>query len=138
MELVVVFYLPGLLGAFPDANHRGVSPKCLERIKLSSFTVEHVYDHVHVIDQNPLAALLTFDVPRSQTLAGEGVHDVIGDRQDLRLGVGGKNHEPIDRRGELAEIEKDDVVGFLIKREGAGAFGQLLRRQISGALLRLQ
>jgi hypothetical protein len=41
---------------------------------------------------------------------------VIGNGQDLRLGVGGKNHEPIDRRRELAEIQEENVVGFLIER----------------------
>lgn len=130
MDLVAFFFLPGLLGALPDAHHRGVSPKRLERIKLSSFTVEHVYDHVHVIDENPLAALLSFDMPSSQALGGERVHDVVGDRQDLRLGVGGENHEPIHRRSEPAQIEENDVVGFFVEREGAGAFGQLLGRQI--------
>jgi hypothetical protein len=42
----------------------------------------------------------------------------------VRLGVAGANEKIIGNRGNLADIENEDVFGFLVERDLAAEFGE--------------
>src|SRR5262245_14994929 len=89
-----------------DSTRGRVAPKPLEAVELACLVVEDVDHDVDQVDQHPAPVRVALDVPDRGAGLLEPLHDRVGDRLDLHVGAGARDHEVVRGRRDLAEIEE--------------------------------
>ena len=94
---------------------RRVGPEIFQTVQRALFVVEDVNDHVGVIHDDPLARrIAVHGHGRDVMLELEPFLHLPRDRFQMWLGCACADDEIIGERGDAAEIERDDVLGFFV------------------------
>ena len=103
---------------------RCVLPQLLETVVGAFVRVENVDDHIGVIRDHPLARREAIDRVRLHAvLLAQPVLQIVQDRFQMRFARAGADHEKIGEAGQLAQIERDDVLGFFVRGDGRAELG---------------
>lgn len=94
-------------------NPRRIRPQALEIVEPAHRLVEHVHDHVAVIDEHPAAGFEALDTDGANARGAELFHDRIGDRRDMTATGAVADQERVTKGGELGEVELEEIDGFL-------------------------
>ena len=92
----------------------GFLPEAFQIIEFALFLAKDVHDHVAVVHQHPAAVRLAFDRDRQPAvLILDGFAHALGDGANLAVAVSCADDEKIGDNRIGAEVEQDDVLGFL-------------------------
>lgn len=123
-----------LRGGKLQGEARGVAPEVFESVKVAFVLAEDVHDHVAEIGDDPLA--------HGEAIDGHGFHAVIffqaalefiDERAEVRLGRAGGDDKKVGERGDAAQVERDDVLGFFVVEDASAKLDEVFR--IQGMLL---
>ena len=106
---------------------RGVAPDLLEGVIGPALRREDVDHEVAVVDQDPAAFLRAL---QPELVLAQLLHlgvDLAGDGVALPPGGGGGDHEEVEQRGRLAQVEEQDVLGPVVVGDPGGEPGVLER-----------
>jgi hypothetical protein len=85
--------------------------------------MEHVDDHLQVIEHDPLAGGETVNCHRpNRMILSQSRFNFICDRFKLRLRRGRADHEEIRERRDRAQIQDDDLLRLLVRGEFRAGF----------------
>jgi hypothetical protein len=94
---------------------RRISPEVLEPVNVTLRLVKDVHDHVAIIRHDPLAHRESVNTERRAfVLLLQPGFELVHNRLQLRLRRARTDDEEIGERGELPNIEDDDVLGLLV------------------------
>ena len=106
-----------LRGRLPR-HARRVAPQIFEAVEPAFVAVEDVHDHLHVIEDDPLARWKTIDrCSANSVVFAQSCFDFAANRAQVRLRRSRAYNEEIGERGDAAQIEHDDLFGFLVVRQ---------------------
>lgn len=90
-------------------------PEAFEVVKLTLFFTEDVNKDVAVVHQDPAAGRFAFDGNREPTVfLFDRLAHTVGNCLDLAVAVSGADDEKIGDDHVGAEVEENDVLGFLV------------------------
>lgn len=83
-----------------------------------------MYDHLHVIEHDPLACWKSVNGNRADALLlFQPIFDLAGNRLEVRFRRSRANDEEICEAGDALKIEDDDVFRFFVRRVTGAGFG---------------
>ena len=86
--------------------------------------MKNVHNYLHVIEHDPLARRKPVDRDGAQTMIGFKTRlDFARDCFEMWLRGAGADHKKIGKSRNTLEIEDDDLLRFLIRRQVSGGFG---------------
>jgi hypothetical protein len=88
-------------------------PETLEVVVGTRVRLEYVHDEIAIVLENPLGVLVAFDADRHLAAVFQFEVDLVTDGLVLAAAGACANQKEIGERGDLSEIENDDVVGLL-------------------------
>ncbi len=95
-------------------NNRGFFPDIFQLIESPLTGGEHVYHNVDVIHENPPRLGLTLDAARPIIVLGlQGLGHAVDDGLELPVTGAGANDEIINVRGEVLNVQQDNVCALL-------------------------
>ncbi len=96
-------------------NDRGFFPDVFQLIESPLASGEDVYHNVDVIHENPPRLGLTLNAARSIVVPRlQGLSHAVDDGFELPVTGAGANDEVINVRGEVLNIQQDDVCALLL------------------------
>src|SRR5262249_36564318 len=114
-----------------ELHPRGAGPQSIEVIEIAHRLIEHVNNHVAVIDHHPLAPWIALDREWPYSRAREVVLDPLRDGLDLSIGAPRADEEIIGERRQPPNLHHDQVVGLLL--EGKLNAQQRLAATVNGS-----
>lgn len=105
----------GCLGR--DFLRRCVAPQVFKTVELANVALEHMHYNIDIVKQYPAQTAVSFPVPDFNPGVPEFVDNVIRHCARLHIGIYRADHEIIADRGQLAQVEYFDVIGFLVERQ---------------------
>lgn len=97
---------------------RGIAPEIFKAVDPTLLGVEDVHEHFVVIDHNPLARGIPVDGVRPHAMIiAELILDLARDGLEMRLGGAGADDEEVGQAGDIAQVDRNDVFGLLVRGE---------------------
>jgi hypothetical protein len=81
-------------------------------------------NEVDIVQKDPLAFLVSFDVQRANSAFAESFIDAFGDRLIVSTGCTGADDEVVGERAHCVQLEDHDILRLLIEG-GFKSFGQI-------------
>ncbi|MCY1246576.1 hypothetical protein D9M72_598240 [compost metagenome] len=79
--------------------------------------------HVRVIQQDPASAGTALAADRTEILLAQFLFDAVDDGVDLALTGRGGNQEDVGQGQPLADVQANDVLGYLVRCSARGDAG---------------
>lgn len=73
--------------------------------------------NIDIVEQYPAQTAVSFPVPDLDSVIPEFVHYVVRYCARLYVGIYRADYEIVADRGQLAQVEYFDVIGFLVERQ---------------------
>src|SRR5947207_4513338 len=90
-------------------------PQALQIVELARPRGEDMYDEINVVQQDPLAFYLSFDVQRPHAVLLQGFFDLFRNCLVVTCGGSSANQKVIGKRTNSAKFEYHGVLGFLME-----------------------
>ena len=104
---------------------RCIAPQVFEAVVGAFVFMKNMHHHVGVIRDDPLARRVAIDGQRRHAVFRlQPVLDLAGDRFQVRLGSAGADDEEIGEGRNRAEVDGDDVLGFLVGGDRSAEAGE--------------
>lgn len=111
---------------FRQRQTRCVGPEIFERVEVAFFLMENVDDHIRKIRHDPLAQRETVDPRRADVvLFAQTIFQLAHERLQMRLRVARADDEKVRETGQVAHVERHDVVRFFIGEDFGAQVGEL-------------
>ena len=98
------------------------SPQAFEIVKFTRPRGEYMNDEIDIVEKDPLAFRVSFDMQRANALFFERFFDVFGNGLVVARRCPGADEEIIGERADLTKFDNYSILGFFVERcfDGVG------------------